>query len=102
MFTEGRLGRVGLQVRLDDDLLEAEDVRVVRRDRRLHPLNVVARVAGALVVAGRLDPREPFDRVAVPVEERLVDAEVVRIAVTSTTSLAKSMISARRARRNWS
>jgi hypothetical protein len=76
---KSRLRDVRIEIRFDDLVLECEDLGIRGIDGRTNPLGVVARTLG--VGAGRLHPGEVLDPVAVPVEERLVDPEVVRIAV---------------------
>src|SRR5262249_35437991 len=71
-------------VRGDDLCLEGEDVAALRVDERFHPVNVVRipfRVGVEGVLAEGLDSREVLDASAVRVEERLVDYEVMRVAV---------------------
>src|SRR5262249_37850666 len=61
--------------------LEREDVPALRVDEDLQPLDVVGVARRRLVVAERLDTREVVDPLPVLVEQRFVDARVVRVAV---------------------
>ena len=72
--------------RRDSQSVAGDDLRLIREDlaaagvhEHLQPVNVV--VAILLVVAERLDARKVLEPPTLGVKERLVDPEVVRVAV---------------------
>src|SRR5437773_2956752 len=72
--------------RRDSQSAAGDDLRLIREDlaaagvhEHLQPVNVV--VAILLVVAERLDARKVLEPPTLGVKERLVDPEVVRVAV---------------------
>src|SRR5262249_57387271 len=81
---EAQSGRVsgrghGDAVVRDDLRLERKHVAGLRIDERLHPVDVVHAVRR--VVAEGLDAREVLQPSSLRVEQRFIDAEVVRVAV---------------------
>lgn len=76
--------RHGHAVGGDDLRLESEDVTTLRVDERLDPVHIVCVPLGVRaerVISEGLDTREVLDTSTARVEERLVDHEVVRVAV---------------------
>jgi len=63
-------------------LLIAEDFAAVRIDKHFQPVAIVGAVF--LVIAKSFDAGKIRDPLAFGIEERLIDAEVVRVAVDIT------------------
>jgi hypothetical protein len=91
-------GRDSQSVARDDLRLIREDLAAVGVHEHLQPMHVVGAIL--LVVTERLDARKVLDPPALGVKERLVDPEVVRVAVDVGAGFAKAITCSRRARRN--